>query len=98
MINNISFNGEGPVMSGTWYNPKTGDSFTVEDSYFQDNQYLVKTTDGRMLDYNFIQNYKFYTLFPRHERSSADQPQRGTSKKRFSKEDGGEGTKRQATA
>lgn len=57
MINNISFNGEGPVMSGTWYNPKTGDSFTVEDSYFQDNQYLVKTTDGRMLDYNFIQNY-----------------------------------------
>ena len=42
--------------------------------------------------------YKFYTLFPRHERSSADQPQRGTSKKRFSKEDGGEGTKRQATA
>lgn len=57
MINNISFNGEGPVMSGTWYNPQTGDSFTVEDSYFQDNQYLVKTTDGRMLDYNFIQNY-----------------------------------------
>lgn len=57
MINNISFNGEGPVMSGAWYNPQTGDSFTVEDSYFQDNQYLVKTTDGRMLDYNFIQNY-----------------------------------------
>lgn len=57
MMNNISFNGEGPVMSGTWYNPQTGDSFTVEDSYFQDNQYLVKTTDGRMLDYNFIQNY-----------------------------------------
>ena len=43
-----------------------------------------------------IFTYKFYTLFPRHERSSADQPQRGTSKKRFSKEDGGEGTKRQA--
>lgn len=57
MLNNLSFSGEGPVMSGTWYNPQTGDSFTVEDSYFQDNQYLVKTTDGRMLDYNFIQNY-----------------------------------------
>ena len=49
-------------------------------------------------DHDCIFTYKFYTLFPRHERSSADQPQRGTSKKRFSKEDGGEGTKRQATA
>ena len=53
---------------------------------------------GVCLLYTSIFTYKFYTLFPRHERSSADQPQRGTSKKRFSKEDGGEGTKRQATA
>lgn len=51
------FSGETPVMSGTWYNPETGDSFTVADTFFQDNQYLVKTTDGRMLDYNIIQNY-----------------------------------------
>lgn len=51
------FSGETPVMSGTWYNPGTGDSFTVADTFFQDNQYLVKTTDGRMLDYNIIQNY-----------------------------------------
>jgi hypothetical protein len=56
-MNNVIFNGEGPIMSGTWYNPSNGDSFTVADSFFQDNQYIVKTTDGRMLDYNFIQHY-----------------------------------------
>ena len=57
MNNGLIFNGEGPTMSGTWYNPSNGDSFTVADSFFQDNQYIVKTTDGRMLDYNFIQHY-----------------------------------------
>lgn len=57
MQNGVTFNGEGPLMSGTWYNPSNGDSFTVADSFFQDNQYIVKTTDGRMLDYNFIQHY-----------------------------------------
>ena len=51
------FSGETPMMSGTWYNPQTGDSFTVADAFFQDNQYLVKTIDGRILDYNIIQNY-----------------------------------------
>lgn len=51
------FSGETPMMSGTWYNPQTGDSFTVADAFFQDNQYLVKTMDGRILDYNIIQNY-----------------------------------------
>ena len=56
-MNNVIFNGEGPIMSGTWYNPSNGDSFTVADSFFQDNQYIVKTTDGRMLEYNFIQHY-----------------------------------------
>ena len=51
------FSGETPMMSGTWYNPQTGDSFTVADAFFQDNQYLVKTMDGRILDYNIIKNY-----------------------------------------
>ena len=53
----IVFDTQGPVMSGTWYNPKTGDSFTVRDSFFQDNQFVVTTTDGRMLSYNQIQHY-----------------------------------------
>ena len=56
-MNNLVFNSEGPMMNGTWINPQTGDTFTVKDSFFQDNQYVVQTTDGRLLDYNMIQNY-----------------------------------------
>lgn len=53
----MMFGGEGPVMQGTWYNPQTGDAFTVRDSFFEDNQYVVTTTDGRYLHYNQLQNY-----------------------------------------
>lgn len=53
----MMFGGEGPVMQGTWYNPKTGDAFTVRDSFFEDNQYVVTTTDGRYLRYDQIQSY-----------------------------------------
>lgn len=56
-MNSISFNSDGPIMSGTWINPSNGDTFVVKDSFFQDNQYMVQTTDGRILDYNFIQHY-----------------------------------------
>lgn len=57
MNNGIIFGDQGPLMEGTWYNPTTGDSFTVRDSFFEDGQYMVTTTDGRMLGYNMIQNY-----------------------------------------
>ena len=57
MNNGIMFGTQGPVMSGTWYNPVTGDSFTVMDSFFENNQYVVKTTDNRVLGYEEIQNY-----------------------------------------
>ena len=58
MINNgLMFGMEGPNMEGTWYNPKSGDSFTVRNSFFQDNQYIVQTTDGRILDYNVLKDY-----------------------------------------
>lgn len=57
MMNGVMFGGEGPVMQGTWYNPKTKDIFTVRDSFFEDNNYVVMTTDGRCLNYNQIQNY-----------------------------------------
>ena len=56
-MNGMMFGGEGPVMQGTWYNPTTGDAFTVRDSFFEDNQYIVTTTDGRYMSYNQIQNY-----------------------------------------
>lgn len=44
-------------MKGTWVNPKTGHKFTVRDCYFENNQFMVQTTDGQILDYNTIQNY-----------------------------------------
>jgi hypothetical protein len=57
MTQGINFGGDGPLMQGTWYNPNTGDSFTVRDSFFEDNQYIVLTTDGRTLYYNQLQSY-----------------------------------------
>lgn len=53
----IEFGMEGPMMTGTWINPTTGHKFTVKDCFFQDNQFLVQTTDGQLLDYNTIQSY-----------------------------------------
>lgn len=55
--NGVMFGMDGPNMDGTWYNPQTGDSFTVRNSFFEDNQYIVQTMDGRVLNYNQIQNY-----------------------------------------
>lgn len=53
----IIFGNQGPLMEGTWYNPQTGDSFVVKDSFFENNQYVISTTDGRVLGYDMIQNY-----------------------------------------
>lgn len=53
----LTFGSEGPMMEGTWYNTRTGDSFTVRDSFFEDNQFVVTTTDGRYLKYEQIQDY-----------------------------------------
>ena len=51
-------NGDGgPFMSGTWYNPNTGDSFTVRDTFFEDNNLIVMTTDGRRLNYDIVSRY-----------------------------------------
>lgn len=57
MSSGIQFNTDGPMMKGTWVNPKTGHKFTVRDCYFENNQFMVQTTDGQILDYNTIQNY-----------------------------------------
>lgn len=57
MNNGVIFNADSPTMDGYWYNPQTGDNFTVKDSFFEDGQYVVTTTDGRMLNYNQIQYY-----------------------------------------
>jgi hypothetical protein len=56
-MNNMTSGMEGPIMEGTWYNMQTGDSFTVQNSFFEDNEFIIQTTDGRILRYNQIQNY-----------------------------------------
>lgn len=53
----MTFGSEGPLVQGTWINPNTGDSFTVRDSFFEDNQYVVTTTDGRYIRYDQLQYY-----------------------------------------
>jgi hypothetical protein len=53
----MTFGSEGPMVQGTWVNPTTGDSFTVRDSFFEDNQYVVTTTDGRYIRYDQLQHY-----------------------------------------
>ena len=57
MNQGIMFNGETPMMEGKWYNPHTGDSFVVRNTFFEDNQLVVQTMDGRMLEYNQLQHY-----------------------------------------
>ena len=37
--------------------PTTGDKFNALDTYFEDNNLLIKTSDNRLLNYNQIQNY-----------------------------------------
>ena len=38
--------GDTPMITGKWYNPRTGHSFTAKDTYMEDNRMYVFTTDG----------------------------------------------------
>ena len=68
--------GEGPILTGNWYNPKTGDSFTVRDTYFEDNNFYVLTTDGRRMDYNLMSQYvQSDKPIPKMESLQPQQPQ-----------------------
>lgn len=49
--------GDSPMVTGTWYNPKTGHSFTAKDTYFEDNNMYVLTTDGQRIDGNMLSQY-----------------------------------------
>jgi hypothetical protein len=57
VLNNGMLLGDGPIISGTWYNPKTGHSFTAKDTYIEDDKMYVLTTDGQRLDYNMLSQY-----------------------------------------
>ena len=53
----VMFDGGIPMLDGTWYNPKTGDSFTIRDTLFEDNNLVVLTTDGRRVPYSTMERY-----------------------------------------
>ena len=57
MANGMTFGLDGPQVTGWWFNPKTGDKFNAIDTFFEDNNLLIKTADGRLVNYNQIQNY-----------------------------------------
>lgn len=57
MNNNITFGIDGPMMSGKWYNPKTGDTFTVRETFFEDNELIIQAMDGRVFKFDRIQDY-----------------------------------------
>lgn len=63
-MHNIEFGMDGPIMSGTWVNPKTGHKFTVKDTYFEDTGFKIMTTTGQVLDYSMIENYVQENLAP----------------------------------
>ena len=52
---------DGPTIEGVWQNPKTGDFFTVRDSYMEDDDFIIIATDGRRF------NYKIEFVKPNHE-------------------------------
>ena len=56
-MNGLTFGMEGPNLEGNWYDPRTGDAITVVDTFFEDNQLIVKTSTGRILRYEQMQHY-----------------------------------------
>ena len=48
---------DGPTIEGVWQNPKTGDFFTVRDSYMEDDDFIIIATDGRRFNYKMLSDY-----------------------------------------
>lgn len=59
MSNGIGFIGSTPEIQegSTWVNTKNGNKIIVRNSFFENGNFMVQTTDGKMLDYNQFQNY-----------------------------------------
>ena len=59
MSNGIGFIGNTPEIQegSTWVNTKNGNKIVVRNSFFENGNFMVQTTDGKMLDYNHFQNY-----------------------------------------
>lgn len=48
---------DGPTIEGVWQNSKTGDFFTVRDSYMEDDDFIIIATDGRRFNYKMLNDY-----------------------------------------
>ena len=48
---------DGPTIEGVWQNSKTGDFFTVRDSYMEDDDFIIIATDGRRFNYKMLSDY-----------------------------------------
>lgn len=54
----INFGMDGLSLDGTtWYNPDTGDSFKVRSNFFEDNNMILQTTDGRRISLDKMDGY-----------------------------------------
>lgn len=49
--------GGAPTISGKWFNPHTGDSFEVRDTYIEDNNIVIMTMDGRRVSLSMLGDY-----------------------------------------
>ena len=49
--------GGAPTISGKWFNPHTGDSFEVRDTYIEDNNIVIMTMDGRRISLSMLGEY-----------------------------------------
>ena len=56
-MSNVDMMGGGPAMEGNWFNPQNGDYFTVRDCFFENDDIVVMTTDGRRVSGSIIEQY-----------------------------------------
>jgi len=57
-MDGLNFGMDGFCMDNSrWYNPSTGDKFTVKQNYFEDNVMKIQAMDGRIFTLDQMANY-----------------------------------------
>ena len=49
--------GDGMMITGNWFNPRTGEHVTVRDSYIDGDQMILVLTNGKRIDLSEFQEY-----------------------------------------
>lgn len=61
-MNEINFGMDGFSLDNTtWYNPKNNDVVKIRSNYFEDNNMVIQTYDGRVMNLNQLSNYVQWT-------------------------------------